>query len=687
MSDSLCKPGLGYIVIIAEKPRAGERIAKALGALRKCTHNKIPYWVLSVDGRRVFVVSSAGHLFEPYTDRHDFPVFEFVWKPIWEVEPSSGYLKRFYDVLKLILPKASEYISACDYDIEGSVICYKIIEALGDIRRAKRMKFSTLTPHDVREAFRKLQPLDIEMVEAGLARHELDWLWGINVSRALMHAIKVYSGKRVILSAGRVQSPTLVEAVRRWEELNLHVPKPSMSLSIKLKSRRGERFNAYPLDWNPKSRREAEEVRRRLESSKTLLVVSYEEELETIKPPPAFNLGELQHEAARIYGFSPMKTQEIAEQLYLEALISYPRTNSQKLPPTINYASILASLGRISEYSSLVKSLLEETRGVLKPVQGKAEDPAHPAIYPTGEKPEDLTREQALIYDLIVRRFLAAFAREAVIERVRVILRDVDGRVYESRGLRVTREGWMRYYPFSKPEEVVVPKLTKGERVDVEGVVTKVTWSKPSTRITKDSLLEWMERVEIGTEATRARIIETLYKRGYIIQEGRVSKVTDLGYTVARVIQELFPELATPELTREFERKLEDIRYGRRSRDSVRREAIVTLKDLLAKYNMRLNDVGRRLAVSLGLKSPEAPCDVCGRESTRYIGTLRLCEYHLKALEKLRESIRVVATVLNISEDEALKVIASKKGSTGRWVSELARKLMEDRRLRSLVLS
>ena len=681
MSGRTCRLEAGYTVIIAEKPKAGEKIARALGLPVKCSYNGVPYWVLSVNGRRVVVVSSAGHLFEPHTDARGFPVFEFTWRPIWEVDPKAGYLKKFYDVLRHVVPRASEFISACDYDIEGSVICYKIIEALGDPRRARRMKFSTLAPEDIRRAYARLQPLDVDMVEAGLARHELDWLWGINVSRALMHALRLYTGRRITLSAGRVQSPTLVEATRRWEEINLHVPRPSISVHVTVKTKDGVRFKVYPSGWSPRDRLEAEEVRRRLRSLGELRVVSVSEERERASPPPAFNLGDLQHEAARIYGFSPMKTQKLAEDLYLEALISYPRTNSQKLPPTIDYRSILRSLEGVEGYSSLVRRLLEETGGVLRPVQGRAEDPAHPAIYPTGEKPRELSRDHRLVYDLIVRRFLAAFSSEAVIGRVKVALVDRDGRGFEASGLTVVKEGWMKYYPFLKPTENVIPRISE-KSVEIESVTIRVTWSKPSTRITRDSLLKWMENVEIGTESTRARIIETLYRRGYIEQEGRV---TDLGHTVTRIIVELFPELSTPELTREFERKLDDIRYGRRSRESVRLEAIRALERLLSNYNRRLEEVGYRLAVALNLRPPERPCRVCGREATTTLGNVRLCEYHSKALERLRDALGEISRILNIGRQEALKRIALKKGGTGRWVLEVAKKALEEPELKLLL--
>ncbi|MEM1773520.1 MAG: DNA topoisomerase I [Acidilobaceae archaeon] len=686
MSQYKCRLPANYIVLIAEKPRAGERIAKALNATPlKCSINGIPYWILRVNTSNLIIVSSAGHLFGLYTSYRGFPVFDYTWRPIWEFDSKASHLKKFYKTLEVILPKASSYISACDYDIEGSVICYKIIEALGDPSRSQRMKFSALAVKDITVAFNNLQPLDREMIEAGLARSELDWLWGINVSRALMEAVKVATGRKVVLSAGRVQSPTLVEAVKRWEDINLHVPQPKISLVVSI--RRGRLgFKARLVDSSILTKRSAEGIKREILESRRLIVDKYIVSSEHVDPPPAFNLGDLQREAARIYGLSPMKTQEIAEDLYLEALISYPRTNSQKLPSTIDYMSIMSKLENNPEYSSLVKSLLIETSGVLKPVQGKMDDPAHPAIYPTGEKPNKLSNYQKLIYDLIVRRFLAAFSKRAIIVRQKTELRDSTGRVYEAYGVRVISEGWLRYYPFLKPRELILPELSRGDTVVIDNVKLIVAWSKPPIGISKISLLKWMESVEIGTESTRARIIETLFKRNYLKQEkGRVI-VTDLGYTIAYIIRELFPELSTVDLTRNFEKKLEDIRYNRVSRRNVIDEAKKTLINLIASYKLRLNKVGEDIAVALKAKQPIKPCIICGRESLNTIKSLNLCNYHHKALAKLREILPKIEGTLEIQPEKAIEILANKRRLSGKWVIDIASRAQTDYKLRELIL-
>ncbi len=677
-----CRIPPNYIAIVAEKPRAGEKIARALGSPLKCSHNDIPFWVLNVDGGSVIVVPSAGHMFGLYTSSRGFPVFTYTWKPLWEVEASSRHLRKFYDLLSMILPKASMYVSACDYDIEGSLICYMIIERLGDISRARRMKFSTLTPQEIRESYRKLLPLDRDMVEAGLARHELDWLWGINISRALTGAVRSVAGDKRVLSAGRVQSPTLIEAVRRWEDINIHVPKPIVFLVLTLSAGPGKQFKAHPKGWKVGTKLEALNVKRELEASRNVKVVSKSQSIESITPPPPFNLGDLQHEAYRLYKLPPMKTQEIAEDLYLEGLISYPRTNSQKLPPTLNYEGIIKGLSGIPEYSGLTRALIVETGGVLKPVQGRMDDPAHPAIHPTGERPGMLEEGHKTIYDLVVRRFLAAFAKPASIARVGLVTKDERGRLYESHGVTVLKEGWFKYYPFLKPGGEPLPDIVEGSVVRVLEVSVNVSWSTPGVRLSKDSLLKWMEEAEIGTEATRARIIEVLYKRGYIIDRDGKSIVSDLGYTVAYIISELFPELSSPELTRVFERRLEDIKLGKARREEVKKEAIRTIEELLKEYNKRLETVKDSIAKALQLKKPNNPCIICGRESIK----LNLCKYHYKAAVKLKEVIPEITKTLNTTPEEALETLASKRRLTGLWVIEVSKEAVKNKALKELIL-
>jgi DNA topoisomerase-1 len=659
-----------YIAIIAEKPKAGDKISLALGRRVKCYLNKIPFWIVNYDGQPILVVSSAGHLYGPYTEIKGYPVLNYEWKPLWQVESKERHLKKFYEVLKRLLPKARYYVNACDYDIEGSVIGYMIILHLGDVNRAFRMKFSSLAPSEIRNAFRRLQPLDWDMIEAGVARHELDWLWGINVSRALMDAYYSFTGKRLILSAGRVQSPTLVEAVRRWRERNLFVPKPSFKIIVTL-NKDDFIFKARPLNWSPRTRDDALKIARELKTLGLLYVKEVYRSIKEVRPPPAFNLGDLQREASRIYGFSPMKTQEIAEDLYLNALISYPRTNSQKLPPAINYKNIMMNLKKIREYSTLINDLLLETKGVLAPVQGKKEDPAHPAIYPTGELPKgDLSRDEKRIYDLIVRRFLAAFANSAKIATVKVILVDAKGRPYVTEGVNIIKEGWLKYYIFLKPREQTLPRLLKGEEIPIIKVNIETSWTTSSIELTKMGLLKWMERVNIGTEGTRARIIEQLFKRGYLLSKGNKFYVSELGLAVSSIIENLFPSLATPELTRDFEEKLEDIRRGKRRRIEVISEAKRVIIMLLNEFKRRKMEIGRILAESVGLIEPEVKCVICGKRAEN-LRPVPLCNNHYEAFLRLKKEVQEISKRLSVNLEEALKIIISRR-ETGAWIRDVA---------------
>ncbi len=668
-----CTPGYGYTVVVAEKPRAAQKIAAALGRPWKCNYMGVPYWILYRDGEKIIVAPSAGHLYGPYTRKRGFPVYEYEWAPLWEHEKGARHLRKFHAMLEYVMRSASFYVNACDYDIEGSVIGYLIIERLGDPRRAKRMVFSSLSPREIRRSWADLRPLDKEMVEAGMARHEMDWLWGINVSRALMYAARKITGERIILSAGRVQTPTLAEAVRRWREANLAVPTPHFTIRVEA-SHDGEPVTLTPHGWAPQTRPEAVEVVAGLRRRPFLVVESYEAEETTARPPPAFNLGDLQAEAARIYGYSPMKTQKLAEDLYLEALISYPRTNSQRLPPTIDYASIIRSLAGNPEYTGLATSLLQETGGILRPVQGRKDDPAHPAIHPTGERPRGLDRDHWRIYDLIVRRFLAAFARPARIRRGVLVARDAWDRPYSAKGVQVVYEGWMKYYHFLRPREAGLPPLSPGTRMRVEKASMSTKWAAAKPPLSKTSLVKWMEAVNIGTEATRARIVELLYKRGYLESRGGRTVATDLGVMVSEIVEELFPDLARVELTRKFESYIDAIRRGEASRRDVVRETIQVIDSLLQGFRERLEQAGYKLALALGYVEPENKCSICHREAVTG-DPLPLCRLHAEAYKRLSSALPRIAAKLGVGEDEALRAIAGRRGEAGKWVIEVARLL------------
>lgn len=657
----------GRILVIAEKPKSASKIAYALSSnyAVKRVYN-VPYYIIRGRTQEIYVAPAAGHLFNLDTVENGYPVFSYDWRPLYEIDKSAKYVYNYVSLLRDLSRTTDYYVNACDYDIEGSVIGYLIIKFFGDPDRAFRAKFSSLTVEELRESFNTLRRLDYEMIEAGLCRHELDWIWGINVSRALMDSIKEFSSRRIVLSAGRVQTPTLKFVVENNISRNLHVPLPFYTLSIAVLKDGVE----LTLDYEGKSfaaRREAENVLTNILRGRELVVTEVNVEQKKLNPPPPFNLGDLQNEASRIYGFSPSKTQSIAEKLYLEAYISYPRTNSQRLPPTLNYRGVLEGLARISKYRGLVESLMEETKGVLKPVQGEKVDPAHPAIYPTGVAPSRLSREEEAIYDLIVRRFMATFAPYAVVEYRTVVFKPVGVNVFfKKTGLAVVRRGWFKYYPFLEPQEKLIPVFKQGERIPIARGRVVVNYTKPVDSLRKIDILNWMERVGIGTESTRARIIETLFKRKYLSEGGSKVTATDLGFGVIDVLNKFFPELTSVELTRMFEEKIEGVRRGLWSRREVIEEAKETLLKLIEKFNANKKEIGRFLSVRCGIVENVDRCAICRREVFRD----GLCVYHDKAREALERNFYEWAKREDIGWDAYLRRLV-KLRSTGKWVKEV----------------
>lgn len=667
----------GTTLVITEKPKVAKRVAEALsynGELAPRRMAEVPYYELRHSLGKVIIASAAGHLFSLYTESRGYPVFDYKWVPSYLVNSGAKHTSKYLRALKELSAGASYYVNACDYDIEGSVIGYMIIKSFGREDRAFRAKFSSLTTEELRKAFQSLSGLDYEMIEAGLCRHELDWIWGINVSRALMRAVRAGSGRSYVLSAGRVQTPTLKHVVEYLVERNSFVPLPLFN--VKVEAIYGSRIIELEYEGNPlESYRAAREIADRVKERGYLIVEEFESDVKELRPPPPFNLGDLQEEAARVYGFSPSRTQSLAEDLYYNALISYPRTNSQKLPPTLNYAEIIKKLGSISaDYQKLVTDLLAETGGRLRPAQGAKEDPAHPAIYPTGVKPEQLSNEQWKVYNLIVRRFLAAFSSPAQISYARLTtISPGSGARFVTTGQELLKPGWIKYYNFIKVSERPLPQLSRGAKLIIKSVSVNVAYTRPPKRLSKVDILRWMEGVEIGTESTRAMIIEKLFERKYLESTKKGVEVTDLGYGVVEVLEGFFPDLVSVELTRKFEKMMEGIRKGIIRREVVVKDASEALKGLLAEFDSRINEIGSRLSARLGLVSSSGRCSIpgCNREAAEG----GLCKYHREALLRVEEGYGEWNRRKPVSRSEYLSAIM-KMESTGKWAKDVIKHVL-----------
>ena len=308
-------------------------------------------------------------------------------------------------------------------------------------------------------------------------------------------------------------------------------------------------------------------------------------------PPFPFDLTSLQREAYHCFGWSPKQTLDTAQALYEHALISYPRTSSQKLPASIGYKKILESLSKQKKYKELCENLLGKKP--LKPNEGKKSDPAHPAIFPTGNEPKGLNAYQKKLYDMVVRRFMSVFAEAAVRESLKVTL-DVEGEKFTATGVRTITQNWMEFYkPYVKLKEQLLPEVRKGEPADVKKLELLDKETQPPGRYSQASILREMEKLGLGTKGTRALILHTLYDRGYI-KESSIH-VTELGKAVITALEKYCPEIVSVEMTKQLDEEMIEINEGKLKRESVLKRAQKELTGILEKFKAHQKDVGNHL--------------------------------------------------------------------------------------------
>jgi len=530
----------GYELVITEKPQAALKIANALGKSVQKNINKIPFYEVNRDGEKIVVACAVGHLFtlSQNVSGSSVPIFDISWVPNYLVR-KKDFTKRYHDALLKLAKDAGSLTVATDFDIEGEVIGLNVVRFICGQKDANRMKFSTLTNDELNNAYeKKLKHISWGQAIAGETRHYLDWFYGINLSRALMNAIKS-TGKFKIMSIGRVQGPALNLIVNRERKIQAFEPEPYWQAFITV----DDGILGLELKY-------IKDIFNKDELKKFENLVGKKAFCETKKtekklpPNPPFNLTNLQTEVYKFYGLNPSRTLQIAQGLYLAGLISYPRTSSQKLPSSVGYKDILKKLAK--EFG--VEKLITKD----KPIEGKKTDPAHPSIYPTGNK-QMLSGDDEKIYNLIVKRFLALFCDDAIIDD-KTVSAVVDDLKFKTKGQVIRKKSWLEFYP-SKMKEEKIPDV-EGEK-DILKSRTEHKMTQPPKRYSPASIISELEKRNLGTKATRSSILETLYDRGYI--KNQSVEATPLGISLIETLEKYSPIIIDEKLTRSFEDKMESI--------------------------------------------------------------------------------------------------------------------------------
>ena len=566
-------------LVLAEKPSVARDIARVIGARTSGEG--------CLMGNGYVVTWAIGHLVslqepEELDERYkrwrkqDLPILPE--KMALKVLPKTR--RQFAIVKKLMNGRETDrIICATDSGREGELIFRYIYQMAGCKKPFQRLWISSMTDEAIRGGFAALRPgSDYDaLYQSARCRSEADWLVGMNASRAFtLHY-------NVLLSVGRVQTPTLNLLVKRRREIDSFKPEPYSLVLAQFEDYQGTWFDQTKPGFEKKiaTQEQAQAIAAKVKGQPAKVVTVTREEKREL-PPQLYDLTALQREASNLLGFTADKTLKTAQSLYEKRkLITYPRTDSRYLSHDMGSSVKKAWACLPPPLAGLAQLLLEKPVPMPKRIFDDTKVTDHHAIIPTGKKVnlESLAPDEARLFDLIARRVIAAFYPPYVYNAVRVVTESV-GERFISNGVSVVQEGFKAAYRDQQPkrkknEEPDLPPLRQGDERTVRKVQVKNDQTKPPKEHTDASLLSEMEHAgrqfedeelreqmrgcSLGTPATRAAIIERLITVGYAKRKGRQIMATEKG---VRLIEAVPADIASPETTGKWELALEKIAQG-----------------------------------------------------------------------------------------------------------------------------
>ena len=626
-----------HTLVVAEKPSVARDIARVLGAKERGENCLI--------GGGYVVTWAIGHLVtlkEPQELDERYKRWRAQDLPILPQRMETKVIRKtaaqFKSVKKYLNDKETEtVVCATDSGREGELIFRYIYEQAGCKKPVLRLWISSMTDEAIRAGFEALRPSsDYDALYASArCRADADWLIGMNATRA--YTLRY----NVLLSVGRVQTPTLSMLVKRRKEIDAFVPQTYYTVRANF----GDYQGVYISPKGEKridQREMAEAIAARVRGMQGV-VAEAAREYKTERPPLLYDLTTLQREANAQLGFTAKKTLATAQKLYeTHKLITYPRTDSRYLSRDMT-GKVEAALGR---YDAGLEQIGQQALSYGVKMTPRVFDDAkltdHHAIIPTGKRSAGmaLTPDERRLYEMVARRLAAVFYPNHEYDALRVVTQVGEDR-FVSTGKSVTREGWKEVYKKAQAEstarrkkadeeEQELPVLAEGDTRVCKSAQAKEEKTKPpkehndasllremehaGRQIEDEALREQMKDCALGTPATRAAIIERLIEVGYVKRSGKNLVATDKG---VRLIDAVPPEIASPETTGRWERALSEIARGKDGEQRFR-EGIARLAAFLVQHAASAPDVAfdQEQRRGKGAKRPKdmgVPCPVCGQ--------------------------------------------------------------------------
>jgi DNA topoisomerase-1 len=596
-------------LVVTEKFSTALRIAIVLsdGRMKRGKIGSVPVFRFERPDAEYSVVGLRGHIVEL-----DYPESLAQWSladldRLLETPPLKRVTEtRIVEALRSVVREFDRVVLATDFDREGELIgweCLEILRAVHPTIEVRRARYSALTRDEIERSFRELHDVDHALAEAAESRQEIDLVWGALLTRYL----SLTAGQRgsSFLSAGRVQTPTLALLVARDQEIKEFVPEPFWTLEATGEAR-GESFTVAHEHGVFRDREEAERVFSRVKGATEGNVLEFRQEEVRRRPPVPFSTTLFVGEATRL-GVTAAGAMRIAEDLYTQGLISYPRTDNTVYPRGLGLRTLVERF-RESPFREEAEYILVQP--TFRATRGRSETTDHPPIYPTGVvDPKKLKPDHAKIYELVVRRFLATVSPDCTgIARFAKLA--IRSEPFEGKGYRVTDPGWYRVYPYQHPEEVALPELSVGETVPIRDVRLREDRTQPPRRFSQGSLIQEMERLGLGTKSTRHEILQKLLDRHYV--QARLLEPTSTGIAVTEALQAHAPLVTLPDMTHRLENDMGLVAESKKAKSDVLEESRDMLRTVLDVLRQNAENIRETLTTALDRQRFVGPCPKCG---------------------------------------------------------------------------
>ena len=663
--------------IIAEKPSVAREIARIVGATKREEgyFEGGGYAVTWAFGHLVQLAMPDGYGVRGFV-RDNLPVIPETFMLIPRqtkaekgYKPDSGVTAQI-KVIARLFNGSEQIVVATDAGREGELIFRYLYHYIGCSTPFVRLWISSLTDKAIREGLRNLEngsKYD-NLFLAAKARSESDWLVGINGTQALTIA-----AGHGTYSVGRVQTPTLGMVCERYWENRRFTPEAFWQLHIAVNGNDNDGTVKLSSSGKWKEKEPATALYKKVKEAGTATVTKVERKEKTEETPLLFDLTTLQKEANAKHGFTAEQTLGIAQKLYEKKLITYPRTGSRYIPEDVfsEIPKLLAFIGAMPEWKGKVQEKAGPTRRSVD--GGKVTD--HHALLVTGEKPLFLSKEDNTVYQMIAGRMIEAFSEKCVKDTTTVTA-ECAGAEFMVKGSIIRQAGWRAVHGEEDKEEISIPDWQEGDTLTLKGCSITEGKTKPKPLHTEATLLSAMEtagkEVEddalrqalkdcgIGTPATRAAIIETLFKRGYMERCKKSLVPTEKGLALYSIVKTM--RIADVALTGEWEKELARIERGELPADTFRKEIEAYTREITSEL-LSCDKLFAR-------KDSGCKCPKCGTGTMQFYGKVVRCDnaecglpvFRLKANRTLSDE--EIKDLLTEGHTKLLKGFKSKQGKS-----------------------